>query len=331
MCPACRGSVQLLDWRQDETGRVVEGSLVCAEHGVTFKIVETIVVDQTRLDDALRDVADFWSHHPCMGKWEDEEKQYDGLRVFRYQTHPWLTTEVSEFTSHKADRVMEIGCSQGIDMAEFLRTGVKEYIGVDLSFQALLLARRRLQHYNYYSHQVTLLCSNAEDLPVRSGIVDYIYSYGVIHHSSRPRHAIQTIYRCLDKEGRFTVMYYYKYSLTTLIEGVAKVVNWVLVSVTRDKDMFRKICLKVPYRPEIGAYRAFLDTGYSAILHAPFAYTFSKRQSRRMFASFRLQSLKIYQLSPIVTPVISKLLGPRCVTVLAARIGWDLVIKGIKT
>lgn len=295
-----------------------------------FKVVETIVVAQALLQEALNNVAEFWSNHPCMGEWADDLTQFEALRSYRYQSHPWLHAEVAEFDQHTTERVLEIGCSQGIDMVEFLKFGVREYIGVDLSFRALLLARRRLQYFNLTHLPVTLICCSAEDLPLRDGLFDYVYSYGAIHHSANTLRAVDSIHRVLRSKGRFTVMYYYKYSLTAFIEGCAKLVNRLLVALSHDRNAFHKLCLKLPYRPAIGHYRAFLNTGYSAILHAPFAHTFGKRQSRRMFSAFRLESLKLYQLSPVVRPIIAQLFGQRAVSRLASWTGWDLVIKGMK-
>ena len=194
----------------------------------------------------------------------------------------------------------------------------------------LLLAKRRLEYYNIYDLDVNLICTNAEDLPITSNIVDYVYSYGVIHHSQNTQLIIDNIYKILKFNGRFTIMYYYKYSLTAFIEGCAKILNRFLCFITFDKNIFWKICLKLPYKPEIGHYRKFLDTGYSAILHAPFAQTFSKKESKMMFSSFQINSQKLYQLSPVVRPLIKKIFGQSFSEKLASLVGWDLVIKGLK-
>lgn len=330
-CPICGGSVALhVDSAIREGARVREGAINCAEHGEVFRVVETIVVEEFRLNQAKQDVQEFWSNHPCMGEWDDKQKQFEQVREYRYQTHPWLHKEVSEFEAHQKDVVLEVGCSQGIDMTEFVRSGVKAYIGLDLTLKGLLIAKRRLEYYGLYDRDVNLLCADAEVLPLVDGQIDYVYSYGVIHHSENTQRIIDQIYRVLRPGGAFTIMYYYKYSLTTFIEGMAKFINRALSFVTGDKDVFWKICKRLPYRPEIGHYRKFLDTGYSAILHAPFAHMYGKRESRRMFSAFTIRQMKVYQLSPVVRPLIRKILGDWAVAMLAGWVGWDLVIKGAK-
>ncbi|MBI5937544.1 MAG: class I SAM-dependent methyltransferase [Betaproteobacteria bacterium] len=330
-CSVCGGPVELqMETAVREGDRVKEGSIACRDHGEVFQIVETVVVERFGLNQAKQDVQDFWSHHPCMGEWDDERKQMEEVREYRYRTHPWLPREVSEFERHGNDVVLEIGCSQGIDMTEFVRSGVKEYIGLDLTLKGLLLAKRRLEYYGLYDRNVNLLCADAEGMPLAGEQIDYVYSYGVIHHSENTQRIIDQIHRVLGRGGTFMVMYYYKYSLTTFVEGTAKFINKTLIFLARDKDVFWKICKWLPYRPEIGHYRKFLDTGYSAILHAPFAHMYGKRESRKMFSRFSIRQMRVYQLSPVVRPLIRKLFGERAVEALARWIGWDLVIKGNK-
>lgn len=330
-CPTCGGQVALepesVVW---DGGRVKEGIIRCDGHGSVFRVVETIVVEEFRLNQAKQDVQEFWSKHPCMGEWEDEKKQFDEVREYRYRIHPWIHREVAEFNAHHDDVMLEIGCSQGTDMTEFLRAGVKEYVGLDLTPTGLLLAKRRLEYYGLYDLNVNLLCADAEGLPLADAQIDHVYSCGVIHHSENTQRIIDHIYRILKPSGSFTVMYYYKYSLTTIIEGIAQILNRTLVFISRDKDIFWKLCKLLPYRPEIGHYRKFLDTGYSAILHAPFAHIYGKRESRRMFAAFKILQMKLYELSPVLQPLIRKLFGERAVDKLAEWTGWYLVIKGTK-
>lgn len=331
-CPYCSGAVKLhpvgIIW---DGNRVKEGSIICVDCSKQgFEIIETIIVERFRLNNAKNDVQEFWNHHPCMGEWENESKQMDGVRKYRYDTHPWLHKEVAEFSRHTADLVLEIGCSQGCDMVEFLLAGVKGYIGIDLTINSLMIAKRRLEYYGLYNHNVNLICADAENIPLIDCAVDYIYSYGVIHHSENTQSIIHSMGRVLKKSGSFTVMYYYKYSLTALIEGSAKMLNRALVFMTRDRDVFWKLCKYIPYRPEIGHYRKFLDTGYSAILHAPFAHVYSRRESKKMFIGFSIKEMKLYQLSPVIKPLVQKIFGKGFIDILACWCGWDLVIKGSK-
>ncbi|MFN8369807.1 MAG: hypothetical protein U0T83_04175 [Bacteriovoracaceae bacterium] len=127
-----------------------------------------------------------------------------------------------------------------------------------------------------------------------------------------------------------TVMYYYTYSLTAIIEGIAKTINLILVKLTRDKDIFWRICKLIPYRPKIGHYAKFLDLKYSAILHAPYAHTFSKRDSVKMFSGLEVVNMTVYNISPVLRPMLYAVLGRKLTFKLARFLGWDLVVKAAK-
>lgn len=326
VCPKCRGHVTSSN-ELHESGRIKSADINCLACGKVFEVIDFIVIASGQLSLQKSSIREFWSSHPCMGKWENDEVQFSGLREYRYRTHPWFN-EVAEFANHKDERVVEIGCSQAIDMTEFLTAGVQSYIGVDLSWESLRIASRRLSYYNLFTEKVNLLCVDAEILPLKSEIVDYLYSYGVIHHSENTPNIIAHIKRILAPGGRFAVMYYYKYSLTNLIEIAGRTLNKTLVFLSRDKNIFQKICKLIPFRPAVGHYRNFLNTGYSAILHAPYAHTFSKSESRKMFAGLELDSLKLYQLSPFLRAITDKLFGYPFSYWLGKFVGWDLVIKG---
>jgi len=49
---------------------------------------------------------------------------------------------------------------------------------------------------------------DAEKLDSKSNFFDYIYSWGVIHHSNNPYKIYSNIYRTLKKEGKLFFMVY---------------------------------------------------------------------------------------------------------------------------
>ncbi len=327
-CPICRNEVRLENPVRNGA-HWDSGELVCAEHGGVFTIRDGIVISLASKTRTKQDIVEFWNCHPCMGAWENDKKQFEELREYRYATHPWIP-EVGEFAAHAGQTVLEIGCSQGIDMREMLGQGVGHYIGLDISTESIRIARRRLEHFGLFDHRVDLLNADAEFLPLKPGSVDFVYSYGVIHHSENTPAIIPRIHEVLKPGGRFCIMYYYTYSLTNLIEKFARGVDRTLALLTGRKDAFWRVCKLIPYRPAIGHYRNFLNTGYSAILHAPYAHTFGKRESRRLFGRFEIESMRLYNLSPVLRGLVIRVLGRRAYDALSALTGWDLVIKGRK-
>ena len=54
---------------------------------------------------------------------------------------------------------------------------------------------------------------DAEKLDFKNNFFDYIYSWGVIHHSNNPHIIYQNIYKTLQKGGKLFFMVYNKYSI----------------------------------------------------------------------------------------------------------------------
>jgi ubiquinone/menaquinone biosynthesis C-methylase UbiE len=122
----------------------------------------------------------------------------------RYAIYPWLY-EAAEFTRHKGDRVLEVGCGTGCDLLQFAKHGAQA-TGVDFTPAHLELARQRV------GNAAKVVEGDATALPFADASFDYVYSHGVIHHCSEPRKASQEILRVLRPGGRFNVQLYAKWS-----------------------------------------------------------------------------------------------------------------------
>ncbi len=126
----------------------------------------------------------------------------------RYEVYPWLY-EAAEFAKHKGERVLEVGCGTGCDLLQFAKHGAI-VTGVDITREHLDLARQRVGNH------ATVMESDARSLPFPSASFDYVYSFGVLHHSDEPRRIVQEIFRVLRPGGRFNVQVYAMISYFTL-------------------------------------------------------------------------------------------------------------------
>jgi ubiquinone/menaquinone biosynthesis C-methylase UbiE len=122
----------------------------------------------------------------------------------RYGIYPWLP-RAAEFSEHRGERVLEIGCGTGCDLLQFARNGAHA-VGVDITDQHLELARQRV------IGEATVLKADGANLPFPAESFDYIYSHGVIHHSDRPRAIVEEIFRVLKPDGRFNIQLYAAHS-----------------------------------------------------------------------------------------------------------------------
>jgi SAM-dependent methyltransferase len=117
--------------------------------------------------------------------------------------------------------VLEIGCGSGVH-ARLLADARARLIAVDLTPTAIAMTQRRLELHGL---EGTVLEADAEALPFEDASFDFVWSWGVIHHSSDTRRALSEIARVLRPGGRLALMVYHRNSITfwinyVLIRGV---------------------------------------------------------------------------------------------------------------
>jgi ubiquinone/menaquinone biosynthesis C-methylase UbiE len=122
---------------------------------------------------------------------------------------PWDSApfdEVIPFDELRDKDVLEIGVGQGTH-AQLLTTCCKSFTGIDLTSSAAEMTARRLKLFNIPGN---ILQMDAEEMAFADCSFDFIWSWGVIHHSADTRGVLQEMHRVLRPGGRCAVMVYYK-------------------------------------------------------------------------------------------------------------------------
>jgi ubiquinone/menaquinone biosynthesis C-methylase UbiE len=116
--------------------------------------------------------------------------------------------------------VLEIGVGQGTH-AQLLASHCKSFTGIDLTSYAAEMTSKRLRLFSIPGEVRQM---DAEDMDFADGSFDFIWSWGVIHHSADTFRVLQEMYRVLRPGGRCAVMIYYKswwhYYVCGLLRGV---------------------------------------------------------------------------------------------------------------
>jgi SAM-dependent methyltransferase len=117
--------------------------------------------------------------------------------------------------------VLEIGCGTGVHVRLLAAAGAN-VTAVDLTPTAVELTRRRLELYGL---DADVREADAERLPFGDASFDFVWSWGVVHHSEDTRRVIAEIARVLGPGGRLALMVYHRSSITywvqyQLIRGV---------------------------------------------------------------------------------------------------------------
>jgi len=126
-----------------------------------------------------------------------------------------------DFAALKDKHVLEIGVGHG-SHAELIAPHCRKYTGIDLTEAASEMTRRRLQ---IKSIDAEIMQMDAEQMKFADESFDYIWSWGVIHHSSNTRRIIEEMGRVLRPAGNAVVMVYYRspwkyYIMDGLIKGL---------------------------------------------------------------------------------------------------------------
>jgi ubiquinone/menaquinone biosynthesis C-methylase UbiE len=171
--------------------------------------------DRATINDEVRS---YWEDRPCgtstsaVGAADQlTQEWFDRIERSRYFDEPFIP-EVAQFRRHRGRRVLEVGVGAGTDHLQFARAGAICH-GVDLTQAAINLTSRRLEVEGLASD---LRRVDAEELPFDDDAFDVVYSWGVIHHSDKPKRIVEEIHRVLRPGGEVIAMMYKRRSLYTL-------------------------------------------------------------------------------------------------------------------
>ena len=116
----------------------------------------------------------------------------------------------------KDKRVLEVGCGLGAHTEMLCRAGA-DVTAIDLSPTSVETTRRRLALKGLRGE---IREADAEALPFPDEHFDYVWSWGVIHHSPNTVACAHEIARVLRCGGRFGVMLYHRHSMYNWINVI---------------------------------------------------------------------------------------------------------------
>lgn len=161
----------------------------------------------------------WWTSHTMSYDWRDKSKHerysrawFDdidarflhGARLYTTADAPFANLMPLEQLAGK--RVLEIGCGMGFHSELLARAGAK-LTSLDLSPVSVEATRRR---FELKGLTADIREGDAESLPFDDDSFDFIWSWGVIHHSGRTARVVREIARTLRPDGETRIMVYYR-------------------------------------------------------------------------------------------------------------------------
>lgn len=159
----------------------------------------------------------WWTDHTMSYDWKDpvarerfspewfaeiDSRFLHAARLFSDQQNPFQ--DLLDLSSAAGKRVLEIGCGMGMH-TEMLSAAGAQVTSIDLSPTSVAATTKRLSHRNL-SADVRQM--DAERLEFPSGQFDLVWSWGVIHHSSKTGRIVREIARVLRPGGQARIMVY---------------------------------------------------------------------------------------------------------------------------
>ncbi len=159
----------------------------------------------------------WWSANPMAYDWHGELKAERGSRawfdridasfieasrLFAHRSQPF--DRVIPFEAIRGQRVLEIGCGMGLHSELMLKAGA-DVVSLDISETSVEMTKRRLA-LKGLSGDVRRC--DAVALPFAPQSFDFVWSWGVIHHSAQTGRIVREIARVLKPAGETRVMVY---------------------------------------------------------------------------------------------------------------------------
>lgn len=181
-------------------------------------------IESTTRDRLQAESKGWWEANPMSYDWHKTLKQSEGTREFyeevdrrffssspfyrgRQPFEKWIPLD-----RIRGKHVLEIGCGLGTH-AQLLSESGCDLTCIDLTEKAVENTRRRLQLRGLHAD---IRRMDAETMDFADGEFDFVWSWGVIHHSSDTERIVRQVFRVLKPGGEFRLMVYHRRSLSGL-------------------------------------------------------------------------------------------------------------------
>jgi ubiquinone/menaquinone biosynthesis C-methylase UbiE len=134
----------------------------------------------------------------------DERFFSDSWRYMPWKTRPFEA--ILPFEELATKDVLEIGVGNG-SHAQLISPHCKSYVGIDLTDYAVNSTSKR---FEVFGLKGTIRLMDAEKLDFPDGSFDFIWTWGVIHHSANTGRILEQMKRVLKPGGKATIMVYHR-------------------------------------------------------------------------------------------------------------------------
>ena len=111
-----------------------------------------------------------------------------------------------DFDSLRDKDVLEIGVGNG-SHAQLLAQSAQSFTGIDITDYAVNSTSERMR---YFGFNAKIYRMDAEQMKFDDNTFDFVWTWGVVHHSSDTRRVLQEMHRVLKPGGHAITMVYHR-------------------------------------------------------------------------------------------------------------------------
>jgi ubiquinone/menaquinone biosynthesis C-methylase UbiE len=189
------------------------------------KVFKKRIDDLSNLENDQEKNRLWWESLPMTYKeWEGKDRIPKTKEEFLFAERELLNSKFLsnfDFSKFKGEKVLEIGCGSGAGSCLFAKNGA-DVTAVDITKQAIEIAKTNAK---IQSVKIKALNQDAEKMTLKDNSFDFIFSWGVLHHSKNTIKAFENVSRVLKKGGKGLIMVYNKNSARYYINGF----NWLIL------------------------------------------------------------------------------------------------------
>lgn len=141
----------------------------------------------------------FYDENPPLIPWPRLLREYGLSRLYKPREIFWKKA-FDKLGMNKGDKVLEVGCGQGL----FLARLVKHYgvigTGIDVSSKSIEYARR-----NYVNDFINYQVADGVKIPFKNNTFDFVVTFDVLEHIEDQKRAVKEMLRVLKPGGRLLI------------------------------------------------------------------------------------------------------------------------------
>lgn len=195
-CNICDSAYELLS-KPNESKELTGTHLQCLSCKIKYPFIDDVIIFENKKKDLVKYQSDVYSYW-----WKSSHKNV----VYDDEKNKKIFNSTISFEMEKINNivVLDAGCGNGRFSKIISNYNPSLFIIVDIS-DGIFEAKKNLKEKNI---NFLAIKGDISEIPFKDEVVDFAYSWGVIHHTENPEKTFKNICRPIKKNGTLGIYVY---------------------------------------------------------------------------------------------------------------------------